>query len=83
MLQKEQWFIWQGSWLPSQKSEVRIPVRAKSIFHCTSVSIQHFKCESKGRRKAMANYLIMRYAKNNQNPTPDSPMLGLSVGLYL
>ncbi|GFO21536.1 hypothetical protein PoB_004804100 [Plakobranchus ocellatus] len=28
----------------------------------------------------MANYLIMPYAKNNQNPTPGSPMLGLNVG---
>ncbi|GFO41734.1 hypothetical protein PoB_006823900 [Plakobranchus ocellatus] len=26
----------------------------------------------------MANYLIMSYAKNNQDPTPGSPMLGLS-----
>ncbi|GFO03359.1 hypothetical protein PoB_002986400 [Plakobranchus ocellatus] len=28
----------------------------------------------------MANYPIMAYAKNNQDPTPGSPMLGLSVG---
>ncbi|GFN99990.1 hypothetical protein PoB_002649600 [Plakobranchus ocellatus] len=28
----------------------------------------------------MANYLIMPYAKNNQDPTPGSQMLGLSVG---
>ncbi|GFO28814.1 hypothetical protein PoB_005531900 [Plakobranchus ocellatus] len=28
----------------------------------------------------MANYLIMPHAKNNQDPTPGSPMLGLSVG---
>ncbi|GFN86254.1 hypothetical protein PoB_001276000 [Plakobranchus ocellatus] len=33
----------------------------------------------KAARKAMANYLIMPYAKNNQNPTPGSPMLGLRV----
>ncbi|GFO28407.1 hypothetical protein PoB_005491200 [Plakobranchus ocellatus] len=26
------------------------------------------------------NYLIMPYAKNNRDPTPGSPMLGLSVG---
>ncbi|GFO21838.1 hypothetical protein PoB_004834300 [Plakobranchus ocellatus] len=34
----------------------------------------------KAARKAMANYLIMPYAKNNQDPTTGSPMLGLSVG---
>ncbi|GFO49840.1 rho GTPase-activating protein 18, partial [Plakobranchus ocellatus] len=34
----------------------------------------------KAERKAMANYLIMPYSKNNQNPTPGSPMLGSSVG---
>ncbi|GFO01851.1 hypothetical protein PoB_002835600 [Plakobranchus ocellatus] len=28
----------------------------------------------------MANYLIMPYAKNNQDPTPDSQMLRLNVG---
>ncbi|GFO34222.1 chromosome 15 open reading frame 61 [Plakobranchus ocellatus] len=28
----------------------------------------------------MANHLIMLNAKNNQDPTPGSPMLGLSVG---
>ncbi|GFO30002.1 hypothetical protein PoB_005650700 [Plakobranchus ocellatus] len=28
----------------------------------------------------MANYLIMPYANNNQDPTPGSPMFGLSVG---
>ncbi|GFO04998.1 hypothetical protein PoB_003150300 [Plakobranchus ocellatus] len=28
--------------------------------------------------KAMANYLIMLYAKNNQDPTLGSPMLGLN-----
>ncbi|GFN92085.1 hypothetical protein PoB_001859100 [Plakobranchus ocellatus] len=27
----------------------------------------------------MANYLIMLYAKNNQDPTPGSPVLVLSV----
>ncbi|GFO02600.1 hypothetical protein PoB_002910500 [Plakobranchus ocellatus] len=30
-------------------------------------------------RKAMANYLIMPYDKNNRDLTPGSPMLGLSV----
>ncbi|GFO31816.1 hypothetical protein PoB_005832100, partial [Plakobranchus ocellatus] len=35
--------------------------------------------EVKAARKAMANYLMMPYAKNNQNPTPCSPMLGLSL----
>ncbi|GFN75859.1 hypothetical protein PoB_000236500 [Plakobranchus ocellatus] len=33
----------------------------------------------KAARKAMANYLIMPYAKNNQDPTPSSPMPGLRV----
>ncbi|GFN89927.1 hypothetical protein PoB_001643300 [Plakobranchus ocellatus] len=28
----------------------------------------------------MANFLIMPYVKNNQDPTSASPMLGLSVG---
>ncbi|GFO09493.1 hypothetical protein PoB_003599800 [Plakobranchus ocellatus] len=28
----------------------------------------------------MANYLIMPYAKISQDPTPGSPMFGLSVG---
>ncbi|GFO14566.1 RNA-directed DNA polymerase from mobile element jockey [Plakobranchus ocellatus] len=31
----------------------------------------------------MANCLIMPYAKNNQDSTPGSPMLGLSVGSTL
>ncbi|GFO33394.1 hypothetical protein PoB_005989900 [Plakobranchus ocellatus] len=31
----------------------------------------------------MANYLIMPYAKNNQDPPPGSPMLGLSTGSTL
>ncbi|GFO38706.1 hypothetical protein PoB_006521100 [Plakobranchus ocellatus] len=30
-------------------------------------------------RKAMANYLITPYAKNNQDPIPGSPMLVLSL----
>ncbi|GFN86263.1 hypothetical protein PoB_001276900 [Plakobranchus ocellatus] len=33
----------------------------------------------KAARKPMANYHIMPYAKNNQDPNPGSPMLGLSV----
>ncbi|GFO45933.1 hypothetical protein PoB_007243800 [Plakobranchus ocellatus] len=37
----------------------------------------------KAARKAMANCLIMPYAKNNQDPTPGYPMLWLSVGLTL
>ncbi|GFO37887.1 anaphase-promoting complex subunit 4 [Plakobranchus ocellatus] len=35
--------------------------------------------EVKAARKAMANYLIMPYAKNNQDPTPGSPLPGLSM----
>ncbi|GFO33027.1 hypothetical protein PoB_005953200, partial [Plakobranchus ocellatus] len=31
----------------------------------------------KAARKAMANYLMLSYAKNNQDPTPGSPSLGL------
>ncbi|GFN82959.1 hypothetical protein PoB_000946500 [Plakobranchus ocellatus] len=30
-----------GQLATNQRSEVRIPVRAKSIFHCSSVSTQH------------------------------------------
>ncbi|GFN89395.1 hypothetical protein PoB_001590100 [Plakobranchus ocellatus] len=37
----------------------------------------------KAARKATANYLIMPYAKNNQDPTPGSTMHGLSVGPFL
>ncbi|GFN98248.1 glutamate receptor subunit protein glur9 [Plakobranchus ocellatus] len=36
----ERWLIRLGSWLPSQRSGVRIPVRTKSIYHCSSVSAQ-------------------------------------------
>ncbi|GFO27226.1 hypothetical protein PoB_005373100 [Plakobranchus ocellatus] len=31
----------------------------------------------------MANFLILQYAKNNQDPTPGSPMLGLIVSSTL
>ncbi|GFO23161.1 hypothetical protein PoB_004966600 [Plakobranchus ocellatus] len=34
----------------------------------------------KAARKAMANYFIMPYAKNNHGSTPGSPMLRLRVG---
>ncbi|GFO19083.1 hypothetical protein PoB_004558800 [Plakobranchus ocellatus] len=44
-------------------------------------SLKTHPAKVKAARKAMANYLIMLYAKNNQDPTPGSPMLGLSVGL--
>ncbi|GFN81640.1 hypothetical protein PoB_000814600 [Plakobranchus ocellatus] len=37
--------------------------------------------ESYAAQKAMANYLVMSYAKNNHDRTPGSPMLRLSVGL--
>ncbi|GFN82237.1 hypothetical protein PoB_000874300 [Plakobranchus ocellatus] len=30
--------------------------------------------------RAMVNYLIIPYAKNNQDPTPGSPVLGPSMG---
>ncbi|GFO32589.1 hypothetical protein PoB_005909400 [Plakobranchus ocellatus] len=40
-----------------------------------------FRCgKIKAVREAMANYIRMSYAKNNQDPTPGSPMLGLSMG---
>ncbi|GFO22168.1 hypothetical protein PoB_004867300 [Plakobranchus ocellatus] len=34
----------------------------------------------KAARKAMANYLILPYARNIQDPTPGTPMFRLSVG---
>ncbi|GFO39270.1 hypothetical protein PoB_006577500 [Plakobranchus ocellatus] len=45
---------------------------------CTSCTFQ----KSGPSKFFMANYLTMPYAKNNQDPTPGSSMLGLSVGLY-
>ncbi|GFN94485.1 hypothetical protein PoB_002099100 [Plakobranchus ocellatus] len=55
----------------AERSEASLEIIARSL---------ETRRKQKAARKAKANYLIMPFAKNNQDHTPGSPMLGLSMG---
>ncbi|GFO47510.1 hypothetical protein PoB_007401500 [Plakobranchus ocellatus] len=62
----ERWLIWYSDWLPSERSEVRMPFRIKTNFHCSSESpntewVARFlkKRETKGGEENNANYLTI------------------------
>ncbi|GFN78104.1 hypothetical protein PoB_000461000 [Plakobranchus ocellatus] len=81
----EQRIIWWCSWLPSQRSGVRIQVWAKSINHCSSLSTQlqvaTFLRPSKIKGGEENNSKLPQpYAKNNQDPIPGSSILLLNMG---
>ncbi|GFO40305.1 hypothetical protein PoB_006681000 [Plakobranchus ocellatus] len=61
---------------PNQSDTNYSPDGVKTFDFCA-------RWEAKAARKAMANYLRIPYAKNNQDPVLDSPMLATSVGPIL